>query len=507
MKRALATALLVTSLIFLIAGNSAITPIASTLQLAANKIFMGNMSGVATAITVYGDATLDYPGNLTLASSGVAAGSYARAAVTFDSKGRATVASSGVISATTNFYVATTGSDTTGDGSSGNPWATVGKAIVYLQDYDITATVNIYLADGTYSSSGSTNLLHRHGTFINIAGTHTYVKSISSVQSSSGSSGAYTITFNMNDVANVSVGDYINISGCSGGTNPKYAEGCWPITNVDTGNKRISVSCTNPTGVPAGAVTATSTAVVLKTIIDITSSTTGVQGWTLLTGCLNSIQNCAFTNSGGATSSAGIYIANGSFIKSIITCGFFGTSFTVYYMSSVYGATTQATALCFSNNQSNGGLFISYNSQVRLQYAVFSGTTAYGASVQMGSELQIPYCTMSNCGSGVAVGSRAEFVSNAGSLTITACTYGVNVNYFSSALINSAAITNCTTGIVCQNVSLVYAASATINTATTGISCYQGSFVYAVGVTFTSCTTNATPAVNTNGNYNAYIRN
>ncbi len=42
-----------------------------------------------------------------------------------------------VISADTTFYVATTGSDTTGDGSSGSPWATLRKALSYLDEYRI----------------------------------------------------------------------------------------------------------------------------------------------------------------------------------------------------------------------------------------------------------------------------------------------------------------------------------------------------------------------------------
>jgi len=42
-----------------------------------------------------------------------------------------------LISADTTFYVATTGSDTTGDGSSGSPWATLRKALSYLDEYRI----------------------------------------------------------------------------------------------------------------------------------------------------------------------------------------------------------------------------------------------------------------------------------------------------------------------------------------------------------------------------------
>lgn len=50
-----------------------------------------------------------------------------------------------------SYYVTTTGNDTTGDGSSGNPWATPGKAGGSLAVDDI-----LYIAEGTYTITSST---------------------------------------------------------------------------------------------------------------------------------------------------------------------------------------------------------------------------------------------------------------------------------------------------------------------------------------------------------------
>ncbi|MEZ0391636.1 MAG: beta strand repeat-containing protein [Pseudobdellovibrionaceae bacterium] len=58
-------------------------------SLASGKIWVGNASGDATAVTVSGDATVSNAGVLTLDTTGVAAGTYSR--VTVDSKGRVTV--------------------------------------------------------------------------------------------------------------------------------------------------------------------------------------------------------------------------------------------------------------------------------------------------------------------------------------------------------------------------------------------------------------------------------
>ena len=58
------------------------------------------------------------------------------------------------LSADTTFYVATTGNDTTGDGTALNPWATVQKAWNIIgQFYDLAGyNVTIQMADGTYAA-------------------------------------------------------------------------------------------------------------------------------------------------------------------------------------------------------------------------------------------------------------------------------------------------------------------------------------------------------------------
>jgi len=58
-----------------------------------------------------------------------------------------------VLSVPLNVYVATTGSDSTGDGSSGNPWATLQYAYDYIQShFDLSGqAVTINVATGTYA--------------------------------------------------------------------------------------------------------------------------------------------------------------------------------------------------------------------------------------------------------------------------------------------------------------------------------------------------------------------
>jgi hypothetical protein len=53
--------------------------------------------------------------------------------------------------ASTSFFVATTGSDTTGDGSAAHPWATIQHAVNSAASFSSAGTVTISVADGTYT--------------------------------------------------------------------------------------------------------------------------------------------------------------------------------------------------------------------------------------------------------------------------------------------------------------------------------------------------------------------
>lgn len=74
------------------------------------------------------------------------------------------------VPANTTIYVATTGSDTTGDGSSSAPYATLTKALSYLNGKMLLGTVTIQLADGTYSHTSRIEPNHPQGGLITIQG-------------------------------------------------------------------------------------------------------------------------------------------------------------------------------------------------------------------------------------------------------------------------------------------------------------------------------------------------
>jgi hypothetical protein len=81
----------------------------------------------------------------------------------------------GVLIGNNTFYVSTTGSDTTGTGTSTNPWATPQKAMEWLSTRMIQneSSVEVKLSDGEYVSSTPLTLEHPQGNLIKILGEST----------------------------------------------------------------------------------------------------------------------------------------------------------------------------------------------------------------------------------------------------------------------------------------------------------------------------------------------
>lgn len=74
------------------------------------------------------------------------------------------------IPANTTIYISTTGSDTTGDGSSSAPYATLTKALSFLNGKMLLGAVTIQLADGTYLHTSLIKPGHPQGDLITIRG-------------------------------------------------------------------------------------------------------------------------------------------------------------------------------------------------------------------------------------------------------------------------------------------------------------------------------------------------
>jgi hypothetical protein len=107
------------------------------------------------------------------------------------------------------YYLATNGSDSN-DGSFASPWATIGRFLAKMQEFIVPYpyTVTLYIKDGTYSQSELVVVNHPAGSQIQIRGLNTYDRTMSGVGYSGGAN-AWTLTLNLNSVANIAVGDYV----------------------------------------------------------------------------------------------------------------------------------------------------------------------------------------------------------------------------------------------------------------------------------------------------------
>jgi hypothetical protein len=359
-----------------------------------------------------------------------------------------------VIATDTTYYVATTGSDVTGDGSSGTPWATVAHALVYLGDKWINsdATVTIQVDDGTYTSTTQIVVTHPCGKLIQILGKNTYAKTLSSVQSSSGVAGTWAYILNLNSVANIAVGDYVLMSGLSGGTRPTYLSGCHYVSDVDVPNTRITVTVKHPSAsVASGAVVGT--VVAIKTILYFSQS----YGFSLGGTSLGSIDKLVLKGPGPGSANYTVALVCSSNANAI-----FGSTFGM-------SGWDQCISVGLGGAVMLGAVALSY--------------VVYGINVSQGGTVSGNNCIFSAIISAVYASS--------GGLTwinypmITGCVYGGYAECQSVICLASGVIEACSTyGIYVNGTSYCIAGSSN---------------------TFRDNGTNTSPALSTRGNDYAYI--
>lgn len=351
-----------------------------------------------------------------------------------------------------NFYVATTGNDTTGDGSSGNPWATVGKAITYLNDYRLSASQTINVAAGAYTESTLT-ISHPDGIYIKIVGPAYVSKDILSIQSSSGSSGDRSIILNMSSVSDVSIGDFIRVFGAAGGSNPNVINGIHEITNVDAINTRITIRDYNYySSAPSGAV-AVSSVPIAKARLNFNGGT-GIDISSNVNGLLTRI---ILVNTGTQASSYGI---------------------------------KDTSPMGYSGLVASGGGMSNWDNGIQL---------AYG-------KLNVATCLISHCAIGAWV-SHGGVLNISGGDFITGCSsYGLCATN-RATIIYSSNYLMCNVNAITANMGGYIDVSSSIiaNNTTTALFAEHGGFIFAVNAVNTANGTWANPTVNTVGNDNSYI--
>ncbi|MHC1791452.1 hypothetical protein [Solidesulfovibrio sp.] len=200
------------------------------------------------------EASTAVPGLVRLASATeTQAGADAAKAVT--PSGLA-AAAKGLIAANATIHVAATGSDATGTGAVGAPYASIAKALASIAGKLIASgvTVTIQVADGTYSIPSAIVINHPDADKIQIQG-NTASETTLTVGSVVAADKKFVVAGDQTAVNGLSVGDIIVVSGSSSGAAPAGLNGAYTIAAraFAGGNTEIVVSETVGTSTAGGA--------------------------------------------------------------------------------------------------------------------------------------------------------------------------------------------------------------------------------------------------------------
>ena len=168
----------------------------------------------------------------------------------------------GLIATSTTIYVATSGSDTTGTGASGAPYASISKALSSIAGKLIASgtTVTIQVADGTYAINSPIVIDHPDADKIQILGntaaeTTVAISSIDTTDKTITMAGNYVS--NADAAKNIQNGDIIGLTGSS----TSGLNGAYVVSGVSYNGSNTVVICSAET---IASATAGGGAVVIK---------------------------------------------------------------------------------------------------------------------------------------------------------------------------------------------------------------------------------------------------
>lgn len=363
--------------------------------------------------------------------------------------------------------------------TSGGDFTSVQAALDYMADKWIGAVQTISVDDGDFSTAASIIMTHPQGSLIKLVGAHSYTKTLSSVQSvgsrtekAAGYGNTYyrDYVLNLVDVDNIATGDYIIIRNTSGGFQSKVLEGCHYISNVDTGNKRITCRIFNFATLAASGDTTTTDAQIIKTriicsdttlpIMDVigsglndidklvftygndTWSATGGIGAIYVRGCSSVIMNNDVGICNGAD--ANLKLSGCSYLKAGKICCSSGSYFGIYVAGASYALLGGGTATTYpvANGCRNSGLEIEEASSCRSLFFTSVGN-GIGA-VSGGGVVEISSCTLL-CNNSVGVKSLYNGWINTGTPTALLGNL-VDAQAISAGVVNSVTYTATRTG-------------------------------------------------------------
>jgi hypothetical protein len=379
------------------------------------------------------------------------------------------------IPANQTFQISTSGTSN-GDGSEEAPFDSLATALTYLQNYNILGEVTLEFGSGTFSSATTINVDIPSKVHLILSGSAVTSISLTSIQSSSGSAGNYSIVLNVSSVSGLSTGQFCLIRGCSGGSNPDLMNGVYEITNVDAGNTRITVSSTAQKSISSGAVTGSID--VFNTKLLFTGATDG------LTVVSNSpkikMENLAIVAS-NASSLSGIsalscelefskvvvsgWKANGVFAAaaSVISGTYFAAGNCLVGYTAENGSLNALDTAYYSNNSSDG-IVVQNNSNLVVSLLQANNNGGVGLKLQYSSMAYLSSAkTLYNISHGISLEHKADLNSPSHESSNNSAD-GIRALTNSTAEINSCSVQNNTSnGLYALRCSQIFTSSESVS--------------------------------------------
>ena len=321
-----------------------------------------------------------------------------------------------------SLWIATTGNDSTGDGTEGDPYATIGKCITEFQamSFDPGDTATINFEDGEYTGL-STITLPRMVPMLKLAGRAAYSFTMSDTVSQANVAGnVYDLRITLDTTTNISAGNFVVIPRCA--SLPEL-NGCWEVQTVhDSTDITIRVTWAreaphigayaatvavprahfNRTG---GTFLAVYTHLTLNglifegtagrgillfagTTLEIRSYV-GFSGWDyglyIVTAAVD-IRYCAISNC-----TNGMYLVNtSSAVVQWIAISGCSKGYNIDRLSHLYIGDESYAASCY------WGVVVAFGSSAKIFYTVFINNTAQGVEASFGAIIRIAACTFTD---------------------------------------------------------------------------------------------------------------
>ena len=427
--------------------------------------------------------------------------------------------SSNVITTNATYYVATTGNDTTGNGSAATPWATPHKAMEYLSAFVIKqgVTVTVSVANGTYTFTTPLNLNHPNGSQIFINGGTTTGSRPTTTLTGGNAVGNTGATLAANDaLLNAYYNTKWQFNGCHGlvcqtgggvTVNTVLIRGnaVSPWVGVLTGNIAGSVGYASAGTINLGSTVAVNNFGYCGVLVnqggsilasDVTVTNSGNTNLGVVDGGSVLANNAISANSGGN----GIGVVYGG---SIIVSGATARYNSGNGIITSFGGSINAASATASNNGGNG-IITENGGSINATSATASNNAGNGIVTSAGGSVLAASATASsNVGNGIytsfggSINAQSATASSNGSSGIT--------TYFGGSIVadSATASNNVLNGLLVNYGGSIGALGATaLTNGSTNVLAFGWGGIYFTGG---NAAGSLSPAANTIGNGTAYI--